>query len=123
MKVLNNEEIKALAVDIFNRYPKANKVAVTSDGQVFITDESDNAAKNHAARNRYGKELHISDFTRGGLESKQVTSLTAEDLIGQIKEATTVEAVESIRLVEESGKKRTTVLAAADTKIKELKAE
>lgn len=56
-----------MAVDVFNRYPKAQKVSVTSDGQAFITDLGENAAKNHATKNRYGKELQVFSFTREGV--------------------------------------------------------
>lgn len=65
--VLNQEEQKAVAADIFDRYPKAEKVSVASDGQAFITDEGDLAAKNHARNNRYGKELELTPFTRDSI--------------------------------------------------------
>lgn len=64
MKTLNKEELKAVAADIFGRYPKAEKVAVTSDGMAFITDEGENAVLNHSKRNATGKELKIERFTR-----------------------------------------------------------
>lgn len=64
MKTLNKEELKAVAADIFGRYNKAEKVAVTSDGMAFITDESDNAVLNHSKHNVSGKELKIERFTR-----------------------------------------------------------
>lgn len=65
MKTLNKEELMAVAADIFGRYPKAEKVAVTSDGMAFITDEGENAVQNHSKRNTSGKELKITPFTRG----------------------------------------------------------
>lgn len=64
MKTLNKEELKAVAADVFGRYNKAEKVAVTSDGMAFITDEGDNAVLNHSKRNASGKELKIERFTR-----------------------------------------------------------
>ncbi|MEI8087643.1 MAG: hypothetical protein WCG93_15645, partial [Paludibacter sp.] len=67
LTVLSKDEQKAIAVDILKRYPKAQKVSVASDGQAFITDEGDSAAKNHANNNRYGKELELTPFTRDGL--------------------------------------------------------
>jgi hypothetical protein len=70
MKTLNKEELKAVAADIFGRYTKAEKVAVTSDGMSFITDEGDNAVLNHSKRNVSGKELAISRFTRDEVEGK-----------------------------------------------------
>ena len=70
MKTLNKEELKAVASDIFGRYPKAEKVAVTSDGMAFITDEGENAVLNHSKRNISGKELAIARFTRDEVEGK-----------------------------------------------------
>ena len=64
MKTLNKEEKKAVAADIFKCYPNAQKVAVTSDGMAFITDESENAVLNHSKNNRHGKELEVERFTR-----------------------------------------------------------
>lgn len=70
MKTLNKEELKAVATDIFGRYPKAEKVAVTSDGMAFITDEGENAVQNHSKRNTSGKELKITQFTRDEVAKK-----------------------------------------------------
>jgi hypothetical protein len=64
MKTLNKEELKTVAADVFGRYPKAEKVAVTSDGMAFITDEGENAVLNHSRRNTSGKELKINSYTR-----------------------------------------------------------
>ncbi|HBL74242.1 MAG: hypothetical protein A2W90_17980 [Bacteroidetes bacterium GWF2_42_66] len=71
MNTLNKEENKAVAADIFKRYPNAKKVAVTSDGMAFITDESENAVLNHSKNNRHKKELEITRFTRDGVEGKR----------------------------------------------------
>lgn len=121
LKILNKEELKALAADIFARYPKAQKVAVTSDGTVFITDESDNAVKNHSKNNRYKKELEITPFTRDGLESTN-TSNKAEDIIAAITASQSVDEVEALKAAEVAGKNRKSVVQAADARVNELKA-
>ena len=54
-------ELKIIANDVFKRFPNIDKVFVTSDGQAF-TDESH--AKNHATKNRTGKELKLETFLR-----------------------------------------------------------
>lgn len=113
--VAKNEQIE-VAKDIFNRYPKANKVIVASDGQAFIADESSNAAKNHATNNAYGKELKLETFTRDEIEVK-TTAVSAVELIQLIESAETVEAIEAII----ASDTRKTVLAAAAKKIETLK--
>lgn len=123
MKVLNKEEIKAVALDVFRRYPKAKKVSVTSDGTAFITDEGDNAVKNHAVKNAYGKELQITPFVRDDFEAPKAAA--DEDLASTykaIKEATAVEVVEAILNAEVSGKNRPAVIKAAKGRIEKLKA-
>ena len=121
LKILNKEELKALDADIFTRYPKAQKVAVTSDGTVFITDESDNAVKNHSKNNRYKKELEITPFTRDGLEGTN-TSNRAEDIIAAITASQSVDEVEALKAAEVAGKNRKSVVQAADARVNELKA-
>ncbi len=126
MKVLNKEEIKAVAADVFKRYKKAQKVAVTTDGMAFITDEGDNAVKNHATKNRYKKELKIHSFTRDDfvrVKSPNGETATAEALIASIKEAETVSTVEHILAAEKQGKQRKSVIEAAEARIKELKTD
>ncbi|WP_010664929.1 hypothetical protein [Marinilabilia salmonicolor] len=124
MKVLNKQEIKAVAADVFKRYKKAQKVAVTTDGMAFITDEGDNAVKNHAIKNRYKKELKIHSFTRDDFDSAKSPKVeTAENLIAAINEAETATTVEHILAAEEQGKKRKSVLEAAEARIKELKTD
>jgi len=59
MKTKN--ELKSVAEDIFKRYPKAEKVYVTGDGQAFFEQS---IAKNHAISNRSKKELSVSTFLR-----------------------------------------------------------
>ena len=86
--VLSKYDQTVIAADIFEKYPKAQKVLVASDGQAFITDEGEGAAKNHAKNNRYGKVLDLILFTREGIlqlinDSKSVegtdTSKEVED--------------------------------------------
>lgn len=121
MKTYTFEEQKQVAKDIFSRYPKAQKVAVTSDGTAFITDEGDSSVKNHAVNNVYKKELKITPFTREELEgSKGQKPSKVEDLIALIQAATTAEEVEAIRTEEAAGKNRKTVIDAATEKLHSL---
>ena len=125
MKTYNSEEQKAVAADIFGRYPKANKVAVTSDGTGFIVDEGENAVKNHAKNNTYKKELSIAYFTRDEIDAVTPAkgASTAEALIAAISQAESAEAVEAIKASEEAGKKRASVINAAVAKLTELNAD
>ena len=119
--LISKDDKKAVAVDIFGRYPKAQKVSVASDGQAFITDDGDAAAKNHAKNNRYKKELELTPFTRDGLTEKEATSApdkkTAAELIKLIEAATTADEVNAIA----EGDKRATVVAAVTAKLETLK--
>ena len=114
--VLDKDAQKAVAVDIFKRYPKAQNVSVASDGQAFITDESDSAAKNHAKVNRYGKKLSLTPFTRDELDEKQPVQKTALEVIALIEAAKTGEEVATIA----EGDTRKTVLAAVAKKLETL---
>lgn len=70
MRKYSKEQMREIAADVFGRYPKAMSVAVTEDGQAFITDESDAAARNHAREKRYKQPLRIENFRREDLEEK-----------------------------------------------------
>lgn len=124
MKTLNAEGLKDVAADVFQRYPKANKVAVTVDGMAFITDEGDLAVKNHSKKNRYGKELQITSYTRDQFSKEKKkegeTTLTAEKLIEKINACTAADEVEELKKAEVAGKNRVTVINAAAAKIAEL---
>jgi len=131
MKTYDKEQLKEIAVDVFNRYPKAQKLAITVDGQAFIVDESEMAAKNHSINNRHKKELEIVRFTRDEVikvESEDKTEdkteapkKTAKLLIETITGAETVEAVEALRDAEIAGEKRVSVLTACEKRIADLK--
>ncbi len=120
MKTKNKEELKAIAADVFKRYPKAQKVAVTSDGMAFITDENELSVKNHAVNNRYEKELSITHFKRDEMEGADAPK-TANELIDEINAAKEVEVVEAILKSEVGGKNRKTVVEAANAKLEALK--
>ena len=124
LNVVSKDDQKAIAIDILKRYPKAQKVSVASDGQAFITDDGDAAAKNHSKVNIYGKELELASFTRDGLNAPSASSgngsgnglKKADELIAEIKAATTVEQVAELL----AGDTRTTVVAAAQKMIDTL---
>ena len=123
MKTLSQEELKTKAADVFKHYRKAQKVAVTSDGMVFITDNSENAVVNHSKRNRYGRELKIVHFTRDDIEGSGAPEKTAKELIAEIETATDRLVVVEIYEAEKNGKARKSVLEAAEKRFKELKAD
>ena len=111
-----------MATDIFKRYPKAQKVSVASDGQAFITDDGDSAAKNHAALNRYGKELTLTPYTRDEVYPNQSKTgekdglKKATEVIALIDAATTVDEVNALA----EGDTRATVAAAVAKKLETL---
>lgn len=126
MKIKSKEECKAIAQDIFNRYPKAQKLMVSSDGQAFIVDNGDAAAKNHSRNNRSGKELELHVFIRDNVEvakkDKVEYAETAKNLIAQIKAAETTEIVQDILAAETAtGAPRATVVKEAEAKLETLK--
>ena len=111
-------ELKKTADNIFKCFPNENKVFVTSDGQAFLNESH---AKNHAKNNRTGKELKLETFLRED-EKKLNGDLptAAADLITLINASTEIEKVQAILDAENKGGKRSTVIAAANTKIAEL---
>lgn len=118
LKTLSKDEQISVAKDILKGYPKVQKVIVASDGQAFIADESDAAAKNHAKVNAYGKELKLETFTRDELESNKVELKKAKEVIALVEAAETVEVVEALV----AGDERATVKDAAVKRIETLKA-
>jgi hypothetical protein len=112
MKTKN--ELKSTAADIFKRYPKADRVFVTGDGQAFF-NEAD--AGNHARRNRTGKELTLSKFLRHEPAESVPTVKVLTDVIASLP---TVEAVEEIITEEAAYGNRKGVLDAAAKRITEL---
>lgn len=70
MRKYSKEQIREIAADVFGRYPKAMNVMVTEDGQAFITDDSDAAARNHAREKCYKQPLRIENFRREDMEEK-----------------------------------------------------
>lgn len=147
LKIKDKEELKVIAKSIFDRYKGAKNVAVTSDGTAFITDENDLAVKNHSNKNRYGKKLAITEFTRDDFtEPKTIVKVKSDksdkktikkdggntgkdtggqksdvDLIAEIEAATSVDAVIAIVEAEKTGEKRESVLKAAEAKFESLK--
>ncbi len=125
LKTKNKEELTAIAKEVFKRYPKAENVAVTSDGTAFITDNGLAAAKNHSVKNVYGKKLTITEFNRDELvgSKAKTDTKTAKELIAEINaEAATVDSVAAIIAAEKAGENRKTVLEAGNAKLESLKA-
>lgn len=118
MEQIGKEKMQEIAQEVFGLYPKAKKVMVSSDGQVFIIDKSDTAAKNHALNNKYGKELSLKTFLRDEViqGAKKDGKKKAAELIVEIEAAETEEAVNAILANDE----RVTVKEAAEKRISEL---
>lgn len=121
MKQIGKDKMKEVAQSVFEQYPEAKKVAVTSDGQAFIADNGDAAARNHAQNNIYGKELSVATFLRDEVVQKKkqtpkVDKKTAAELIAEIEKAETVEEVNAVL----GDDKRKTVVEAAEKRIEEL---
>jgi len=111
-------EFKKIADGVFKRFENENKVFVTSDGQAFLNESH---AKNHAVKNRTGKELKLETFLREDEKNPSGDLPTAAaDLIVLINAATEIEKVQTILDAENKGGKRSTVIAAAEKKITEL---
>ena len=118
---MNKTEMKTVAKSVFDRYTTAEKVFITSDGQVFFDEVH---ARNHQAKNRTGKELALEAFRRDDVAEKaSAAPKSAEVLSAEVAEAATVDAVQEISDTEKAGKNRKTVLDACEKKIAELKAQ
>jgi hypothetical protein len=127
METVSKEKAAGIAAEIFKSYPRSKKVIVTSDGQAFIADEGDAAAKNHARNNRYKKELELYTFLRAEEKeerekSGEEDSETQKELIAQIAAAQTKEAVQAILDNENKAEKpRKSVIEAATKKLETFK--
>lgn len=115
-KTYSKAELEKKAQDHFKEYPKADKLFATTDGQFFLDE---NRANLHAGAK--GKVIEIEN--EGVSEDKSDTKKpqSADALIEASKSIETIEAVEAAIVTETEGKNRTTVLAAYDARIEELK--
>ena len=109
------KDLENIAKDVFKRFPSENKVFVTSDGQAFLNEAH---AKNHAMNNRTGKELKLETFLREA--EGDTTEKSAAEWIEYIATLTDVNAVKDILDGESKGKKRKSIVDAAEKKIAEL---
>lgn len=109
-------DLKTIAKGVFDRFPKEDKVFVTSDGQAFFDEVH---AKNHAIKNHTGKELKLETFLRED-KSNGDAPKTAAELILLINSATEIETVQEILNAENAGSKRKSVIDAVEKKITEL---
>lgn len=116
-KTYSKAELEKKAQAVFKDYPKANKVFATTDGQFFLDE---NRANLHAGAK--GKVIEISnDGTDEDNADNSNKPKSAEALINEAKTIETIEAVEAAKEVEAKGKNRSTVIAAYDARIEELK--
>lgn len=121
MKTYDNTELKEIAIDIFNRYPKSQKISVTSDGQAFITDEGDNSVKNHSVKNGTGKVLAIVEFTREECIKVEATKQTVKE-ITEVLATATIDEANAIKEAEAKGENRSTVIKACEKRVKNIEA-
>lgn len=114
-----DDKLKITAGDVFRRFPKENKVFVTSDGQAFF-DETH--AKNHATNNRRGNVLKIETFLRSEIivDAVKIEKMSAKDMLAQIAAAESVEAVTALSEAEKAGENRKSVIEASEKKIADL---
>jgi hypothetical protein len=97
-----NKEIKAAAVEVFERYPLAKKVFITSDNQAFLKEDR--------------ARLHDKDYTtvdradviEDDSAAPKVERKNAKELIETIGTCVTVEELDAIA----EGEDRKTVLEA-----------
>ncbi|KAA6347164.1 hypothetical protein EZS27_005333 [termite gut metagenome] len=124
MKTLDEKQRKEIADEVFKSYPRVQKVIVAADGQAFIADENDLAAKSHSKHNRYKKELELYTFRRTEPEketSEKENPATVKEIIAQIEAAGTTEAVQAILEKEQNQEKpRKSVTEAATKKLETL---
>ncbi|WP_165025629.1 hypothetical protein [Dysgonomonas sp. ZJ279] len=86
--------LKTISESVFKRYPNTDKVFVTSDGQAFFCEAD---AKNHAAKNRSGKELDVEMFRKddgatfdlGELDRMQLEAFVTSNTLDIVFDETT----------------------------------
>ena len=110
------KDLQKIANDFFTANPDVEKVYVTTDGFVFLTQ---NAAHLHKTTNANQKKLEVKVFENNApvkdKEPKPV-KLTAEQRIEKIKAMDSVEEIDAFI----KGEKAVTVKAAADERKAEL---
>jgi hypothetical protein len=103
-----NQNIKDAAIDVFERFPLAKEVFVTTDEQAFLKEDR---ARMHdkdfvkVKRSEVMSEEKENEPTKDGKPAKK----SAEELIAF---AATCELTEELDAILESGEKRATVVAA-----------
>ncbi|WP_166964611.1 hypothetical protein [Yeosuana marina] len=114
-KTYSKAELEKKAQDVFKDYPKADKVFATTDGQFFLDE---NRANLHAGAKGKVIEIANEDTSESNDTNKPKN---AEALITEAKTIETIDLVESAKDIEAKGKNRSTVIAAYDARIAELK--
>lgn len=116
-KTYSKAELEKKAQEVFKNYPKAKKVFATTDAQFFLDQ---NRANLHAGAK--GKVIEVvNDVIEEDTQDTSIKPKSAEALINEAKSIETIEAVEAAKEVEAKGKNRSTVIAAYDARIDELK--
>lgn len=118
MKQIGKQKMEEIAKEVFSIYKDVGKIAIASDGQAFIVDNGDAAAKNHAKNNIYGKELTLKTFLREDVITNNSGKIgKAVDVIAEIEQAETIDAVNLLL----DNDKRKTVIESATKRIEEIK--
>ncbi|GAB6123076.1 hypothetical protein [Dysgonomonas termitidis] len=76
---MDTAELKKTADSVFKRYPKVDKVYITTDGQPFFDEVH---AKNHAAK----KELDVETFRRKEAGAADIGNMDRAGLEGYIRD-------------------------------------
>jgi hypothetical protein len=111
-----NDKIKAAAIEVFERFPLAKEVFVTTDEQAFLKeDRARMHDKDFTAVKR--SEVMADEKADEGDKAGKPAKKSAEELIAF---ATTCESIKELDAIIASGEKRATVLAAIATRKEEL---
>ncbi|WP_435135722.1 hypothetical protein [Formosa sp. A9] len=116
-KSYSKSQLQDKAKAVFKDYPTATSVFATTDSQFFLNQ---NRAELHAGKK--GAVIEIENEFEAP-EKTDSKSKTAKELIAEAKTIETIEAVEAAIVLETEGDNRTTVLAAYNARIEELKAD
>ncbi len=108
-----NQKIKDAAIAVFENYPNAKEVFITTDTQAFLKEDR--------------ARLHDKDFTavkrsdvieeKKEADADKPVKKSAEELIAF---AATAETIEELQAIIAAGEKRATVKAAFAARIEEL---
>ena len=105
-----NKEVKAAALEVFEAYPTADVVHVTTDKQAFLAEDR---ARMH---DKHYTTVKRADVIEEKSDATAPVKKSAEELIKTASECATVEELDALL----EGETRKTVVAAIEERRKEL---